>query len=74
MERSEPRPKEMLFKGGLSPPFLTRRGWRDPDRTSNLYRGLAMLIVGAKTLSMETTPLLAEVRGRSAQPSLDNLI
>lgn len=74
MERSEPRPTEMLFKGGLSPPFLTRRSWLEPDRTSTLYRGLAMLIVAARARNSELTPLLAEVRGRSAQPSLHNLI
>jgi hypothetical protein len=45
-----------------------RRGWRDPDGTSTLWRGLVMLIAGAKELSVPPAQFLAEVRGRCAQP------
>jgi len=66
IERSEPRPVEQLFPGGLSPPdTLLRRQWLDPARTSTLWQGLAWLLGGAIKLGMSTTALLAEVRRRT---------
>lgn len=68
IEKGEPRPVELLAPGGLSPPFLNRSGWRDPDRTWTLFRGLAMLMIGAEELGFAPALLLAEARGRYANP------
>lgn len=65
IERSEPRPVETLFPGGLSPPVhLTRRSWRDPPAVEKLWRALAFLVGGALGLSVPVAVLLAEARGR----------
>jgi hypothetical protein len=65
IERSEPRPVETLFPGGLSPPgHLVRRSWRDPPALDKLWRALAMLMGGAVRLSIPAAVLLAEARGR----------
>jgi hypothetical protein len=75
IERSEPRPIEQLFPGGLSPPStLSRRRWQDPDSVSRLWRGLAMLVVGAKGLNVDTAVLLAEARGRTTHPTSRSLV
>jgi len=69
IERSEPRPLERLFAGGLSPPErLEKRPWRDPPAVKILWRGLAMLLSAAGTLNVPPSILLAEARGRSATP------
>ena len=65
IERSEPRPMERMFPGGLSPPErLVRRPWRDPLRVVQLWRGLALLLGGALGLQTPVAVLLAEARGR----------
>ena len=65
IERSEPRPVETLFPGGLSPPeALLRRRWRDPPALDKLWRALALLMGGALGLSVPAAVLLAEARGR----------
>lgn len=68
IEKCEPRPVELLSPGGLPPPFLNRSGWRDPGRTSTLFRALAMLKIGARDCIEQTALLLAEARGRFADP------
>ena len=69
IERCEPRPVEQLFPSGLSPPaHLSRRPWRDPSGTHKLWRALALLLGGAIELSVPTTVLLAEARGRCGTP------
>jgi len=69
IERCEPRPVEQLFPSGLSPPdHLSRRPWRDPSGTNQLWRALALLLGGAIELSVPTTVLLAEARGRCGTP------
>lgn len=69
IERSEPRPVEMLFPRGLAPPAdLQRRRWRVPSSVSTLWRGLAILIIGASKLQISCAPLLAEARRRSTAP------
>jgi len=66
IERSEPRPVEQLFPGGLSPPdTLLRRRWLDPAGISTVWQGLAWLFGGAIKLGVSTTALLAEVRRRT---------
>lgn len=65
IERSEPRPVETLFPGGLSPPeALVRQSWRDPPALDKLWRALALLMNGAIRLSVPAAVLLAEARGR----------
>ena len=65
IERSEPRPVETLFPGGLSPPGqVVRRPWRDPPALDKLWRALAMLLGGALGLCVPAAVLLAEARGR----------
>ena len=65
IERSEPRPVEFLFPGGLPPPErLMRRRWQDPSRVFQLWRGLALLVIAASRLEIHVPILLAEARGR----------
>jgi len=69
IERSEPRPVERLFPGGLSPPpELQRRRWQDPSAVSSLWRALAMTMYGAAALRVPVATLLAEARGRWEGP------
>lgn len=73
IERSEPRPVEHWFPGGLSPPEgLVRRQWTDPRGVAELWRGLAFLFGGAHQLDVPITRLLAEARGR-CHPQTDRL-
>jgi hypothetical protein len=67
--KSEPRPKERLFRGGLSPPdSLVCRQWQNPPAVKALWQALAMLLVGAKKLGADVTILLAEARRRFSGP------
>jgi hypothetical protein len=69
IERSEPRPLEMLFPRGLAPPErLRRRRWKAPTEVWTLWRGLFLLFGGADGLDIPTAPLLAEARGRMTVP------
>lgn len=69
IERSEPRPMEMLFPRGLAPPDgLTRRRWKAPTEVWTLWRGLFLLFGGAIGLKAPTARLLAEARGRMTDP------
>jgi hypothetical protein len=69
IERSEPRPIETLFPGGLSPPeALLRRSRQDPSTACTLWQGLALLFVGASKLGLSLAPLLAEARRRTTTP------
>ena len=65
LERSEPRPFERLFPGGLSPPdTLLHRPWQDPLAIRLLWRALAMILFGAAALGIHPPILMAEARGR----------
>lgn len=65
IERSEPRPVELIFPSGLSPPGgLTRRCWADRPGVEQLWRAIAMLLGGAIALGVAAPVLLAEARGR----------
>lgn len=69
IERSEPRPMEMLFPRGLAPPgTLSRRRWKAPTEVCPLWKGLFLLFNGAIGLELSAAPLLAEARGRMADP------
>ena len=75
LERSEPRPVEPLFPGGLPPPEgLRRRRFGSPARVEELHRGLAILLGGAVALDVPVSVLLAEARGRQATPDKPWLI
>jgi hypothetical protein len=65
MRRSEPRPEEDWFRGGLSPPpRVAGRCWTSPTQHQTLWRAFAMLFVGAKELGTDVSLLLAEARRR----------
>jgi hypothetical protein len=65
IEEAEPRPVESLFEGGLSPPdAVTSRRWLSPAKLTLLWRGYAMLLVGARQLAKHASYLLAEARRR----------
>lgn len=70
IRKSEPRPVELFFPGGLDPPEgLRRRRWRDPYAVVATWRGIAFLLGGAVRLGVATSLLLAEARGRSSTPT-----
>jgi len=68
VEKSEPRPLESLFDGGLSPPVALSRSWRRPAAVSTLSRALASLLVGASRLHVPAARLLAGARGSWTGP------
>lgn len=68
IERSEPRPLELLSSSGLSPPAgLGCRHRADPHAAVVLWRGLALVLGGAIELDVPATLLLAEARGRGSR-------
>ena len=65
IEKSEPRPIEQLFEGGLSPPgCVVSKRWQSPRNHFVLWLGYAQLLVGANKLGICTSRLLAEARRR----------
>lgn len=69
IERSEPRPMEQLFPRGIPPPEkLRRRHWRVPASVYNTWQACALLLGGAIALNVNAPVLLAEARGRQANP------
>ncbi len=69
VERSEPRPVEILFRGGLPPPKdLLRHPWKDPPSVAALWRAFAILLRGALGLDVPVALLLTEARGRWSDP------
>ena len=70
VERSEPRPPEILFPSGLSPPVgLVGRRWQAPDAIEQLWRALALVVLGSAKLRVPASLLLAEARRRGAPSS-----
>lgn len=65
IERSEPRPVESLFEGGLSPPEASA----GLPQVTTLSRGLLMAILGARGIETPLAVLLAEARGRWTGPT-----
>ena len=75
IEKTEPRPVEDLFPGGLDPPeSLLRKQRNDLARASTLWRGLCMLYQGAKALRLDPRALLAWARKRSRKLKQDFLM
>jgi hypothetical protein len=65
IQKSEPRPVEQLFPGGLPPPDrLLKRRWKGKDQALFLWKGLAWLFSGAVALETPVAVLLAGARGR----------
>ena len=63
IEKSEPRPMESLFEGGLSPPnAVMKKRWLNPADVQTLWRAYAMLLVSSKELAIPTSRLLAGAR------------
>jgi hypothetical protein len=65
IEIKEPRPWDESFPEGLSPPEKLIKRHRDPSRISILWRALAMLLLGSKTLSANPCILMARARTKS---------
>ena len=60
IQKTEPRPVEELFPGGLDPPeSLRRKQSKEPDTAWTLWRALHMLRQGAQALSIDPRTLLA---------------
>jgi len=60
IRKTEPRPVEDLFPGGLDPPVsLRRKQNKEPDSAGTLWRALFMLRQGAQSLSIDPRTLLA---------------
>ncbi len=60
IRKTEPRPVEELFPGGLDPPeSLRRKQSTEPDTASTLWRALYMLRQGAQALPIDPRALLA---------------
>ena len=73
IERSEPRPVEILFRGGLPPPkALVQQRWKDPSAVTTLWRAIAILFCGALGLDVPVALLLTEARGRWSDPKTES--
>ena len=60
IRKTEPRPVEDLFPGGLDPPeSLRRKQSKEADTAGMLWRALSMLRQGAQALSIDPRTLLA---------------
>jgi transposase len=60
IRKTEPRPVEELFPGGLDPPESLRwKQSKEPDTAGTLWRALFMLRQGAETLAIDPRTLLA---------------
>ena len=65
IDKSEPRPAERLFVGGLSPPDgVEKRRWKSSTKLKELYRAYAMLLVASRELAQHASCLLAGARRR----------
>lgn len=75
IEQKEPRPWEECFFSGLSPPeSLIRRHRRNPSQAGILWRALAMLLRGSKTLSASPCLLMARAKEKAEQRKAPFLI
>lgn len=68
IERSEPRPLERIFPGGLPPPATLKRKWSAPATVETLWRALALLLEGSAGLVVPAALLLVEARRRDVTP------
>lgn len=75
LERSEPRPMERLFAGGLSPPkgYMIDR-CKNPSAAETLWRAFAMLLGATRAFGVNASILLAEAKRRCSRPKDSFLI
>lgn len=75
IERSEPRPVEQLFEGGLPPPERMRRRWKkESHEVGHLWTAFTMLLGAAAHFEIPVPVLLAEARRRWATKQSQFLI
>jgi hypothetical protein len=65
IEQKEPGPWEECFKSGLSPPESLLKRHREPSQPTILWRALAMLLSGSKTLSANPCLLMARAQQKA---------
>jgi hypothetical protein len=65
IEQKEPGPWEQCFKSGLSPPESLLKRHREPSQPTILWRALAMLLNGSKTLSADPCLLMARAQQKA---------
>jgi hypothetical protein len=67
IEIRDPRPWDESFHHGLSPPQSLRKRYRDSASATTLWRSLAILLLGSKTLSATPSVLMARARQKAEQ-------
>ncbi|MCK4603679.1 MAG: hypothetical protein KAU41_03155, partial [Deltaproteobacteria bacterium] len=67
IEIREPRPWDECFHQGLSPPESLTKRYRDSTKAITLWRSLAILLIGSKTLSATPSLLMARARQKAEQ-------
>jgi hypothetical protein len=67
IEAREPRPWDESFHQGLSPPESLRKRYHDSASATILWRSLAILALGSKTLSATPSVLMARARHKAEQ-------
>ena len=67
IEAREPRPWDESFHQGLSPPESLSKRHRDAPKATTLWRSLAILLIGSKTLSATPSLLTARARQKAEQ-------
>jgi len=67
IETREPRPWDECFHQGLSPPESLIKRYRDSTKAIALWRSLAILLIGSKTLSATPSLLMARARQKAEQ-------
>ena len=67
IEIRDPRPWDESFHQGLSPPESLRKRQRDSASATTLWRSLAILLLGSKTLSATPSVLMARARQKAEQ-------
>jgi len=67
IEARDPRPWDESFHQGLSPPQSLRKRQRDSASATILWRSLAILFLGSKTLLATPSVLMARARQKAEQ-------
>jgi len=67
IEVRDPRPWDESFHQGLSPPESLTKRYRDAPKATTLWRSLAILALGSKTLSATPSLLMARARHKAEQ-------
>ena len=67
IEIRDPRPWDESFHQGLSPPESLRKRYHDSPKATTLWRSLAILLLGSKTLLVTPSVLMARARQKAEQ-------